>query len=563
LRAALNGEVIAPMRFPLVTIRLVIFMLLMAGRGSAAPDVLVLVMPQAGGGGSGPVLAGLKAESTFFPNCIGSVAEVATAAALLTGRHEFECGIVDAGGGRNLLRPGVGTMPQAFLAAGYQTAVIGKWHFGENLPSRPQDLGFGSIFVHAGAGFGSTSDRWGNSAKDPWMRRAEGWKRETGSPPAVMVAEALRLVAGRAAAAAEPLFLWLAPEPAPDGMAELDAELGKLFAALERETVVLCIAARGGPPLRTPCFVRWPGKIAAGKTVTTQVSVSDWFATLAGLAGIDGGAGGGIDLSAALRGEGEFPDGRILISHPGAWPAADSAERHRSVGFEVRAGPWLLQGLDLFNTSADPACERNVFEEQADEAARLLMAYGQWWERVRPGLREPVRVVVGDPRQATVKLSAADWWPSREAPGAVSAMGMSTQKAVRRNLVALAEGAPPVPETAGHFKLLVARDGHYLVRLSKLPAEAESDDQRKLGVLKAGTVHLRAGKREVRGALQENMTAATLGVDLAAGEIDVEAWFTGQLGGDRILGALFVTITRAGDRKMPDFALELESLPGK
>jgi len=528
------------------------------------PDVLIIVVPPAAGeAGATPHLDRLRDEGTVLGRCLGSAGAAATAAALLSGRHEFHNGVTDDSGGRNVLREEAALLPAVVAAAGYATAAIGKWPFADHLPSRPEDKGFDHVFVHGGGGVGRTGDRWGNRRTDPWMRLRSGWQRATGQAANVAVDEAARWLTEREEAASSPAFVWLTPDGT---LAEVDAALPPLLAALRENTLAVVVSAKGGPDLQLDCFFRWPGNIAAAGEINTLSSVTDVFPTLAAAAGValdPNWEGDGLDLSGALLGSAEAPAARLVFSHPGAWPAGDSADRHRSNGFSVHDGRWLLQGLDLFDTAADPGRERNRFEEMPEEAARLLMAYGQWWERVRPGLAAPVRPIVGDPRQPRVQLTAADWWPSRQAVGAVSSRELGHQATLRRTLGALAAGSPPVPETAGHWKIRVARDGHYQVRLAKLPAEADEAEQRRLAPLRAGTVHLRAGAREIRGQMQEGAPAAILGIDLSAGDIDLEAWMTGQLGGDRILGLFFATITRAGERKLPDFGLELGTTPPK
>ena len=118
-------------------------------------------------------------------------------------------------------------------------------------------------------------------------------------------------------------------------------------------------------------------------------------------------------------------------------------------------------------------------------------------------------------------------------------------------------------EISGHWKLRAARDGHYQVTLSLLPGEASETERNRLGQLKAGTVHIRAGRREVEMPLIRTATSVTMGMDINAGELDLEAWFTGQLPGKGILGAFFVSIERAGDRRTPDIDLEIRTEPKK
>ncbi|MCX6876843.1 MAG: arylsulfatase [Verrucomicrobia bacterium] len=560
-----------------------------------------------------PNLDRLRAESTDFSRCIAAPGGAATRAELLSGKHEFRCGISHSTAGRNLIRREVPLLSDVLVSAGYRTAIIGTWDLGEAYPCRPEDRSFQDVFVHGGGGIGQTPDRWGNAYVDPWIRRKSGWEATQGYCTQVFVAEAKRWLAARAEDQ-QPFFLYLAlnvphaPYEAPAGTAkrflqaglkepsasfyamieDLDTKVGDLLAELERlqlaaATIVVFLGDNGsacgiwnagmrgtkGSPddggVRVPACIRWPEKIAPKRVVTSLTSPLDLFPTLVRLCGVAlpaDSSGDGLDLSAALLGKAEFPTGRILFTHVGQWPGDDPPERHRSQGFAVRDQRWLLSGLELFDMAADPGQQTNVFEQHTADAARLLGAYGTWWNSIRATVREPVRYIIGDFHQPVVRLTAADWWPSREVNGAASAASLSTQAAIRRTLTTLAAGGV-VAETSGHWKLRAASAGHYRITLAPLPAEASEEERAKIGQLKAGTVHLRTGKREVRMDLLKGASAVTLRLDLAVGELDLEAWFTGQLPAGRILGTCFAEIERLGERKRPEIELDFRTIPKK
>ena len=65
-----------------------------------------------------------------------------TRAGLLTGHYANSTGVWHTIGGRSLLREGEVTLADALRAAGYRTAIFGKWHLGDNPPYRPGDRGF-------------------------------------------------------------------------------------------------------------------------------------------------------------------------------------------------------------------------------------------------------------------------------------------------------------------------------------------------------------------------------------------------------------------------------------
>jgi hypothetical protein len=273
-------------------------------------------------------------------------------------------------------------------------------------------------------------------------------------------------------------------------------------------------------------------------------------------------SGDGLDLAPALLGKAQFPNDRMLFTHIGQWPGDDSPDRHPMQGFAVRDGRWRLCGLELFDMAADPGQQANVFEAHPETVTRLLAAYGAWWKDVRGPLHEPVRYLIGDARQKLLRLTANDWWPSREVNGAASAASLISQAAIRRTLTALTNGAA-VPETAGHWKLRAASAGHYQIKLSPLPAEADAGLRAQIGQLKPGSVHIRTGMREVQMQVLKGATAVALSMDLPAGDLDLEAWFTGQWPDARILGAFFAEIQRVGERKRPDIELDFHTIPKK
>ena len=591
-------------------------------RAATPPNVLVILTDDQGYGdlsSSGnphlktPHLDRLRSEGVDFKRFIAAPTGAATRAEWFSGRHEFRCGVSHGLAGRNLIRADVPLLPEIFQKAGYRTAIIGRWGLGEAYPCRPEDRGFDEVWVHGGSGLGQTADRWGNSNTDPWVRTVNGWVARSGYCTHVWVSEAKRWLSARAADR-KPFFLHLglnaphAPYEAPIGTAErfrkaglteptasfyamiedLDGQVGELLAELDRlgmaeNTVVMFLGDNGSPlgtwnagmrgqkgsvdegGVRVPACIRWPGKIPAGRAVTEMVSALDGFKSLTRLAGLElptGWQGDGVDWSAAVLGKEPFLQQRQLISHVGGWSGDDRPERHRSQGFAVRDGRWLLTGLELFDMAADGGQQENVFAAHQEEATRLLAAYGSWWTGIQQTVREPVRYIVGSPRQKIVQLNASEWWPSREVIGAVGAEQLAMQTAIRRTLVAFGKGET-LPDTTGHWKLRVAEDGHYRVMLSLFPAAAPEAERDLLGQLKPGMVHLRTDKRELQMQVVKGATAVTLRMDLSAGDMDMEAWFSDQLPQGRLLGAFFAEIEREGPRKRPELELDFHTVPKK
>lgn len=591
--------------------------------GSAAePNVLVILSADQGYGelsSSGhpvvktPRLDRLRTEGMDFQRMTGAPTGEGARAQLLSGLHEFKCGVSHTLAGRNLIRPGGGLLPEIFAKAGYRTALIGRWGLGEAYPCRPEDRGFEDIWVCGGSALGHSSDHWGNTNQGFRVRIRDGWADRHGHATEVWAAEAKRYLALRAADA-KPFFLQVAftaphaPYEAPAGATErflksgvkeplasylaliedLDTKIGELLDELERlhlgENTIVVFAGDCGPPfdtgrgllrglkgsadeggVRIPAVVRWRGKIGEGRRSEELVGLDDLFETIVGLSGLKHAPAVGSnarDLSPFLLGKAQEIKKRTIYTHVGSWNGDDRPERHRSLGFAVREGKWVLSGLELCDVGTDPGQRENLFERHPEVATRMLAEYGVWWGSVLETVREPVRYEVGGLHQQVVKVSAADWWPSREVGGAVGANALGTQAAVKRVLGALASGQE-VPETAGVWKLRVARDGHYRIRAAMLPSEAPKAELDKLGQLKAGVLHIRTGKKELQMPVVKSATSATVNMDLAAGDLDLEAWFAKQLPGERILGAFFLEIERTGDRKRPDLDIDFHTVPKK
>jgi arylsulfatase A-like enzyme len=580
-------------------------LLLLVAAPAAGPNVVLVISDDQGYGdlsahGSPrvqtPALDRFRRESTALDRFHASPTCAPTRAALLSGLHEFRCGVSHTLMGRGLLRPGIATMPEMFRAAGYRTGIFGKWHLGDAYPCRPEDRGFDEVFVHGGGGIGQIGDHWGNGYFDPWIRRRGGWEKTRGYCTDVFFHEAIRWL-GERATAKERFFLLLAPNaphaphvppPSDAGLqgsdafhamiGNIDANFQKLMDSLgvlgiADDTIVVFMSDNGSAigawpagmkgkkgsadegGTRVPCFVRWPGKIAAGRVVPELCAHLDLLPTLTGLCGVarpTAWQGDGVDLSEALLGRAAFPPERLLFTQVGRWRGDEPASRFRGRDFAVRDARWRLVGLELFDMCEDPGQTRDLFADRQPEALRLLAEYGRWWDGVLPVLREPVRYEVGGEVSPLTRLTARDWWPSKETEAA-GAESCTTQDALRGFLknAQVAGTRNPLPSTSGHWKLQMARPGNYELNFGLLPPEASAAERQSLGSLRPGVAHIRAGQEELQLKIQPGASSFRVPVDLDAGPLDLEIWFDGQLLNDRILGAFFATLERKGPRRAP------------
>ena len=89
-----------------------------------------------------------------------------TRAALMSGKYSLRAGVWHTVMGRHMLSNRHHILPEVLRDAGYDTAMVGKWHLGDNYPFRPQDQGFDHVLIHGGGGVGQAPDYWGNTQFD-------------------------------------------------------------------------------------------------------------------------------------------------------------------------------------------------------------------------------------------------------------------------------------------------------------------------------------------------------------------------------------------------------------
>ncbi len=257
-------------------------------------------------------------------------------ACLMTGRYPVRTGVYNT---VQYAHPAPWSLPlnehtlaQTLQAAGYTTALTGKWHLGDDSPAHlPTQRGFDHQYGFMGGGINSFLESKGHNAAS-WYRDDKKIP-ETGYSMHLIAREACRLIAEQPAD--KPLFLyvapnathtpWLSPEEYQKpyeklsprrkelaGMtAAMDEAFGQIMDALAKKgmannTVVIFSSDNGGTswshvtdngPLRGGksdiyeggfrlcSFVWWPGKVPAGIRITEPIHLVDWYPTLAKLAG--------------------------------------------------------------------------------------------------------------------------------------------------------------------------------------------------------------------------------------------------------------------------------------
>lgn len=345
------------------------------------------------------------------------------------------------------LRNDVVTLPQHLGEAGYDTALIGKWHLGLEAPDRPTDVGFD--FFH---GFlGDMMDDYYDHLRHGkhYMRRNEDPVHPEGHATDIFTDWTIDYLAERKEKDA-PFFLFLAYnaphtpiQPPKDWLEKvkarekgiddkraglvaliehLDHGVGRVVEALEKEglrenTVVVFTSDNGGQvsvgarnaPLhggkqdmweggiRVCTCVSWPGVVEAGSRQPDHVSLTmDLYPTLAEIAGhpvtheLDGRS-----FLPVLQGETFEEEPRPLF-----WVRLEGNAKYGGLPYHAaRIGDWKLlrntpfEPYQMFQMANDPAEENAIPREKApkkynelfDSLLRHINGAGRHaWQRENP-----------------------------------------------------------------------------------------------------------------------------------------------------------------------------------
>ena len=131
------------------------------------PNVIIIITDDQGYGDLGftgnphvktPNIDAFANESIRFNNFYVSPVCAPTRASLMTGRYSLRTGIRDTYNGGAIMAANEVTIAEMLKQAEYKTGIFGKWHLGDNYPSRPMDQGFDESLVHLSGGMGQVGD---------------------------------------------------------------------------------------------------------------------------------------------------------------------------------------------------------------------------------------------------------------------------------------------------------------------------------------------------------------------------------------------------------------------
>ena len=341
-----------------------------------------------------------------------------TRAEFLTGRYHPRSGVYGVSTGQERMDLGEKTVADAFKAAGYVTGAFGKWHNGSQWPYHPMARGFGEFF-------GYTEGHWGEYFDPPLedngrMTHARGYIVDVCTERALQFIEQNK---------SRPFFCyipfttphspWAAPEkdwqrfkekPLAQRATNPDLEVvnetrcalamienqdwnvGRVLKKLDDlklgDNTIVIYFSDNGPNgwrwngemkgrksttdeggVRSACFIRWPGKLPKGHTVTQIAGAIDLLPTLTALAGISrvgDKALDGRDLTPLLlKREINWPERTIFSTWRGNVSARTQRYRLDNTG-------------ELYDMSADPGQTKPITEREPGVAAQLATAVAKW-----------------------------------------------------------------------------------------------------------------------------------------------------------------------------------------
>lgn len=424
--------------------------------GNRPPNVVMILADDQGWGDlsvhgntdlSTPHIDSLSRDGAAFDRFYVCAVCSPTRAEMLTGRYHTRLGVMKTSRGGERLNLGEKTIGDTFKAAGYATGCFGKWHNGLQWPYHPNARGFDEYY-------GFCSGHWGHYFS-PTLEHNGKLVRGDGYLTDDLTHHAMTFIEKNKD---KPFFCYLplniphSPMQVPDkywkkfenmelkkqapgaranriqhtraalAMCEnIDWNVGRLLARLDeldlaRNTIVIYFSDNGPNGrrwnggmrgikgstdeggVRSPFFIRWPGRIKPGMKVKPIAGAIDLLPTLADLAGIP------LVSEKKLDGVSLKP---LLFDPDVDWP--DRLYFNAWQGrFSVRSQQYRLDHRGrLYDMRADPGQQRDITKQEPDIAARLKTALAKWKEdAVKPVPDRPF--TVGHPGAAVTHLPARD-----------------------------------------------------------------------------------------------------------------------------------------------------------
>jgi len=354
-----------------------------------------------------------------------------TRAALLSGCSPDTVGVpgvirTAADNSWGYLAAGAQLLPARLRAAGYHSALAGKWHLGLEAPNLPNLRGFDHFHGFLGD---MMDDYYTHRRHDRnYMRLNAEAIDPKGHATELFTDWAIEYLNSRKGQA-RPFFLYLAynaphapVQPPPEwlekvkqrepGIGEkraklvalvehMDAGVGRVMAALQANgqltnTLVIFVSDNGGElemgascgPLRgtkgqmyeggirVPMCASWPGRIAAGARSDRVGLTMDLYATVCEVAGVQAAGVDGVSLLGDMTAKAASSKARDLV-----WVRREGGVQYAGREFYAfRRGDWKLlqntafQPFELYNLENDPEEKRDLSKAEPKMYRELVEA---------------------------------------------------------------------------------------------------------------------------------------------------------------------------------------------
>lgn len=545
-----------------------------------------------------PNIDQLHNESACFTNFHVGTTCAPSRATLLSGQYSNRVGAWHTIKGREILSHQVPTLASVLKDAGYRTGIFGKWHLGDAYPYRPQDRGFEEVVVHKAGGVGQSPDYWDNDYFDDVYYHNGKPEHYKGYCTDVWFEQATRFIQENKD---KPFFCYL-PLNAPHGpfivdpkysdpyknnknipnanfygmITNLDEHMGKLrkkLAAmgLAENTIFIFMTDNGtaggvsfdkngevragynagmrgtkGSPYegghRVPFLLHWPaGNINKAAEIHTLVANVDFMPTI-------------LDLCNVQPRQHTLFDGMslrpLLLKTSASWPQRTLVVDTQREEFLIKNkeacvmdDQWRLikngDKIALYNLANDPGQQQDVKEKYPDKAAKLNEGYENWWQSVSVNADTYNRYVIGSKKEKKVALNSHD-------AHSVDSNPAWNQQLVREGIT-----------EHGYYSLSVARNGNYIIELSRWPEESKLAINEaapatepvpggffypKGNALNYVAAQIQIGDRIYKKQIEPGSTKVRFEIPLKKGDLDLTASFITQ--DKKLNNAYYVYITK-------------------
>jgi arylsulfatase A-like enzyme len=366
--------------------------------------------------------------------------------ALMTGRYQYRLrGAAEepiAGSARGRTDLGLPrshpTLPSLLRAAGYHTALVGKWHLGYPPHFSPLASGYAEFFGPLGGGIDYFNHRDRADVHDLYDGEHEvhrnGYITDLISDRACEVIRRQRNTPFMLSVHyTAPHWPWETREDAAESkrignrilhvdggsveiyrnmVRQMDEGIGRILAALQseglaRNTLVVFTSDNGGERfsdtwpfvgkkmdlleggIRVPLIARWPDRIAAG-AITAQAAITmDWVATMLDAAQVEPHPDHPLDGMSLLV---TFADPSRVVPRELFWRMKHRDQR------AVRSGTWKYLAQDgfeyLYDLAQDPRERANLAQREPVRFAHLRDRYAAWAASMPP-VPEDAKVSLG------------------------------------------------------------------------------------------------------------------------------------------------------------------------